>query len=435
MPLEIVRNDITKMKADAIVNTANPEVRIGAGVDSAIYKAAGRLRLFHARAKIGRMVPGQAAATPAFRLDAKYIIHTVGPVWQGGDHGESETVAECYRNSLSLAHELEAESIAFPLISTGTLGFPKDLALSVAIKEIGAFLMQHDMTVYLVVYNKEAFELSGKLFENVKSYIEESDVVVREPAYGNESRMHHLIQLGRELGGAPGSRNAAPSLDGMFAPLENAPEEMQESVPELYPDEAPCMGRIPEEGEGLGGAPEEDMMVDVPEDAMEIGGAPEDNIGFDRAPLEEGEGLGAPEERTIMGDLGPIESSKAEPIDEFLKKRSETFQQRLFRIIDRKDLSDAEVYKKANLDRKLFSKIRSNEDYNPSKRTALALAIALELNLDETKDLIGRAGHALSPSSIFDMIIEYCINNGEYDINQINCVLFDWDQPTLGGAI
>ena len=180
MPLEIIRNDITKVEADAIVNTANPEPIYGRGVDSAIYAAAGAEALLAARAKIGRMSPGTAAVTPAFNLSAKYIIHTVGPVWQGGDSGEAETVASCYRNALALAKENNCESIAFPLIATGTYGFPKDLALRIAISEISSFLFENDMTVYMVVYDKDAFVLSGKLFNDVTEYIKESEVIPRE---------------------------------------------------------------------------------------------------------------------------------------------------------------------------------------------------------------------------------------------------------------
>ena len=179
MPLQIIRNDITKVKADAIVNTANPEVAVGAGVDEAIYRAAGFDELLAERAKIGHMDPGQAAVTPAFALDADYIIHTVGPAWIDGTHGEREAVASCYRESLKLAEERECETIAFPLISTGTYGFPKDDALKIAINEISTFLFEHDMTVYMVVYDKESFVLSGKAFQGVQSYIEEKDVKPR----------------------------------------------------------------------------------------------------------------------------------------------------------------------------------------------------------------------------------------------------------------
>ncbi|MDO4834706.1 MAG: macro domain-containing protein, partial [Bacillota bacterium] len=176
MPLKIIRNDISKASADAIVNTANPQVAVGAGVDQTIYEAAGSRELLAERAKIGPMSPGQSAATPAFALDAKYIIHTVGPAWEGGGCGEREAVASCYRESLKLADELCCESVAFSLISTGTYGLPKDEALKIAVSEISSFLFTHDMTVYMVVYDRESFVISGKAFADIRSYIEERDV-------------------------------------------------------------------------------------------------------------------------------------------------------------------------------------------------------------------------------------------------------------------
>ena len=342
MSLEIIRNDITKVLADAIVNTANPMVTVGYGVDSAIYEAAGKDELLAERKKIGVMRPGDVAETPAFDLPAKYIIHTVGPVWEGGNKGEVETVARCYRRSLEKAKELKCESIAFPLISSGTYGFPKDVALKTAVAEISGFLFNNEMTVYLVVYDKEAFEVSGKAFDDIASYIDESDVVEPQHSYSRRRRI-----LGNSAGSA-----------------------------KLYPAE---------------------MSVPFMDEAL--------SLDYVEAP---------------------------ESIDEIIKHKEETFQEHLFRLIDRKGLEDKEVYKKANIDRKHFSKIRSNVNYNPSKRTALALAIALGLNLDETKDLLLKAGMALTRSSNFDIIIEYCIENNINDIFEINCILFKYDQPTLG---
>lgn len=373
MPLEIVRNDITRVKADAIVNTANPDPVVGAGVDEAVYREAGWDELLSERRKIGRMEPGDAAYTDAFGLDAKYIIHTVGPLWIDGESGEAETVAKCYRNSLGIAEELGLESIAFPLISTGTLGFPKDLALRTAIDEISAFLMRHDMTVYLVVYNKEAFELSGRLFQDVKSYIEESEVITRE--------------FDRDL--YEGSNSRKLRNHQVFEPKKILADR---SIGAPLPDEA--------------------LEESIDDESLS-----------EEAPLFDG---------MMIPSSGAGAEADEESIEELIKNRKETFQQHLFRLIDRKDADDVEVYKKANIDRKLFSKIKSNVNYNPTKKTALAFAIALELNLDETVDLLGRAGLALSPSSITDTIIRYFIEREIYDIYEINCVLFDYGQPTLG---
>ena len=176
MPFKIVRNDLTKMRADAIVNTANPEPLCAGGTDNAVYEAAGREKLLAERAKIGRMKAGEAALTPAFALDAKYIIHTVGPIWQGGQCGEARQIRLCYENSLRLALEYGCESIAFPLISTGVYGFPKNEALQIALSVFRDFLSEKDMLIYLVVFDRESFALSGKLFADIDSYIDENYV-------------------------------------------------------------------------------------------------------------------------------------------------------------------------------------------------------------------------------------------------------------------
>ncbi len=347
MALQIIRNNIVNVEADAIVNTANPMVAVGRGVDSAIYEAAGRDKLLEARAAIGEMKTGEVACTPAFELNAKYIIHAIGPAWMGGDHGEREAVAACYSKSLALADELKCESIAFPLMATGTYGFPKDEALQIAIREISSFLLAHEMEVYLVVYDKESFEVSGKLFAGIKSYIEEDEIL-----------------------------SAGPII-------------------------------------------ESDLMVEEDLSRSEMRGR----------------------RRILSNRIAQVEEIHADLIQEYSSSKSladrienldKTFQEHLFMLIDRRGLTDPEVYKKANIDRKLFSKIRNNIDYAPSKRTAVALAIALELSLDETKDLLMKAGYALSPSSTFDKIIEYCIEMGEYNVHTINIYLFDFDQPILG---
>lgn len=375
MPFSIIRNDITRVEADAIVNTANLEPEVGEGVDSAIYRAAGWDDLLAERRKIGRIEPGEARATKAYSLPAKNIIHTVGPVWRGGKSGEQETLARCYRNSLSLADSIGAESVAFPLISTGTFGFPKDLALSTAVSEISSFLLDHDINVILVVYNKEAFVLSGKIFSDVRSYIEESDVLVRD--FPDQSRARRARALSNTCGSVP-YMSKMPSDAGL-----------EEAEPDF--------------GSFKGMAPEEVCYEESAEDF---------DAALEMAPAGSG--------------VDPKE------LDNLLHDRGETFQQKLFHMIDRKRLDDREVYKRANIDRKLFSKIKSNPEYNPSKRTVLALAIGMELNLDETVDLLRSAGLAFTPASVFDLIVEYCISHRFYNIFDINCMLFDNGQPTLG---
>lgn len=336
MPFEIVRNDITNMQVDAIVNTANPKAIVGSGVDAAIHKKAGS-ELLKARKKIGSISVGDAAITPAFDLDANYVIHVVGPVWKGGNQNEEALLSQCYKGALELAKEHKCESIAFPLISTGAFGYPKAPALQIAIKEFSSFLMENDMQIYLVVFSRDAFELSEKLFRSVKSYIDENyirDKIVAE--YG---------------------------LSGMS-----------------FEDEAELMHLRRE---------------------IEI-------VERDQLKLEE---------RDWKFVLNRIDAG---------------FSETLLRLIDLSGKKDSEIYKKANIDRRLFSKIRNNTEYQPSKTTALAFAIALELDLEETRDFIARAGFALSHSSKFDVIVEYFIINNNYDMFELNEVLFAFDQPLIG---
>lgn len=337
MPFEIVRNDIVNMQVDAVVNTANPNPVIGSGVDSGIHKKAGH-ELLVARQKIGCIDFGDAAITPGFDLDARYVIHTVGPVWKDGSHREEQILSSCYRNSLTLAKEHECESIAFPLIATGNYGFPKPLALQIAVREISTFLLENEMQVYLVVFGKEAFALSEKLFKSVNSYIDENYIRSKKlDEYGTESMY--------------GSR------------LETRRIREQECA---------------------------DMSVGaaIPMDSDDWG--------------------------QLINDLDA------------------GFSETLLQLIDRTGKKDSEIYKKANVDRKLFSKIRNNMDYRPSKTTALAFVFALELDVDETKDFISRAGFALSHSSKFDVIVEYFLVNRNYNVFELNEVLFAFDQPLIG---
>jgi len=354
MPFQIIRNDITKVKADAIVNTANPRPVIGSGTDGAIYEAAGAAQVLEKRREIGNIAPGEAAYTPAFDLPAKYIIHTVGPAWKDGQHGEQELLRSCYRNSLTLADSLSCESVAFPLIATGVYGFPKDKALAIAVAEISEFLLRHDMKVTLVVFDRKAFELSGKVFRGIDEYVDEHYVRrTREQEYRGEAstarRSGETARL-EEL-----ARSRRMEQEAMFAGLDERSE--------------------------------------------------------------------LPSTTASTANLS---------LDEVLSGAEKTFQQKLFELIDASGMDDVTVYKRANIDRKVFSTIRKKVDYRPKKRTALAFAIALKLDIEKTKDLLRRAELAFSPSSKFDLIVEYYISNGIFDIFEINLALFDHNQPLLG---
>ena len=331
MPLEIVRNDITKMEVDAIVNAANSELQNGGGVCGAIFHAAGADQLQKACNEIGHCVVGEAVWTDAFKLKAKTIIHTVGPIWRGGNYNEEKLLHSSYEKSLELAASLNCESIAFPLISSGIYGYPKEQALQVAISAIHEFLLKHEMLVYIVVFDKHSFGFSEKLFKSIHQYIDEHYVEEHEL---NDSR--------------------------------NRSERYLES---------PIQYNI-----------EENSLYEVTKKSLEDA-------------------------------LGQIDVS---------------FSKRLLHLIDEKGMTDVDTYKRANLDRRLFSKIRNSPDYTPQKKTAIAFAIALELDLHETKDLLEKAGYTLSRSSKFDVIIEYFIREENYNIYEINEALFAFDQVLLG---
>ena len=364
MALTIVRNNIVDMETDAIVNTASPHPQYGTGLDTAVYKAAGEEQLLDARAEIGEIPRGEVAVTPGFDLPAKYIIHAVGCWWDGGDKGEEEILRSCYRKSLETAKELGCEDLAIPLISTGNYGFPKKLAMQIATEEINSFLLDNDMDIYLVVFGKEAFDISEQLMHDVQQYIDEHQVQ-------ELSEMEYAANVPdrRRLERAPytGSVTNIDIPDEEELILKRAPKMM--APMEVYEDEA-------ESGESV--------------DAMRI---------------------------SEMPDFGEVGKS---------------FRDKLFDLIDERGLTDPEVYKKANISRKLFSKIRSLDPYTPKKETILALAIALELDLDETQDLLSRAGYTLSPSYVFDLIVRYFIEKGEYDIFTINEILYGYDQKLLG---
>lgn len=326
MPLQIVRNDITKMNVDAIVNAANKSLLGGGGVDGSIHKAAGPGLLAECRALDG-CETGSAKITKGYALPCKYIIHTVGPIWHGGNDGEREKLISCYNSSLALAKKYGCETVAFPLISSGAFGYPKDQALNIAVDTINKFLLDNDMTVYLVVFDKASFSIGKELFDDISAYIDD--------------------------------RYAAKICK--------------------------CSSRIRD--------------IEAEECAVSY----------------------------TMPTAAPSVS-----LQDALKDIDESFSEMLLRKIDEKGMTDAECYKKANIDRKLFSKIRSDKLYKPSKPTAIAFALALELPLAEMKDMLMKAGFALSHSNKFDIIIEYFVEHGNYNVFEINEALFAFDQSLIG---
>ena len=337
MPLFIVRNDITRMEVDAIVNAANESLLGGGGVDGAIHRAAGPKLLEECRA-LGGCATGQAKLTGAYRLPAKYVIHTVGPVWRGGGAGERELLASAYRSSLELALANRCESVAFPLLSAGAYGYPRDQALRVAVDTIAAFVLCQEITVYLVIYDRASYFIGEKLFADIAASIDDQYVERHTDRRWEQSRR----ALARRL----------------------PPDVLWEAESSLPP-----------------------MAACLPPESLE----------------------------------------------EALGKLDESFSQMLLRKIDEAGLTDAQCYKKANIDRKLFSKIRSNVWYKPSKPTAMAFAVALELPMGEARELLEKAGYAFSHASRFDIIVEYFIARQNYNIFEINEALFAFDQPLLGG--
>ncbi len=333
MPLQIIRQDITKLECDAIVNAANKTLLGGGGVDGAIHRAAGSGLLDECRT-LGGCETGEAKATKGYNLPAKYVIHTVGPIWHGGDRNEEQLLKNCYMNSLLKAKELDCESIAFPLISTGVYGYPVDRGFKVAVDVISSFLIENEMLVYIVIFDKNSFLASSKVFSKIEEYIDDN---YAEEHYDASNRFDLLL-----------SEDAQPMPAPKLAGKASAPKIRKEAF--------------------------EDIKIEI----------------------------------------------------------DESFSEMLLRKIDEKGMKDSECYKKANIDRKHFSKIRSNPQYKPSKQTAVALAVALELPLPEFNEMLEKAGYSLSHSIIFDLIIEYFIKNKNYNIYDINEALFAFDQKLLG---
>lgn len=328
MPLQIVRNDITKIKADAIVNAANQFACVGTGVDLSIYNAAGYELMLRERKKIGTISPGECMPTSGFNLDCKYVIHTAGVYWEDGNAGEEQVLRNCYRHSLSMAKHLKCISVAVPLMATGNYCYPKELAIRIAQEEIEAFLKRCDMQVILVIFDKECLTISQKRFEDIKEYIDNKYVYEHKSSQVEEIVFQKIEEVGPR-------QNKHPKLT----------------------------------------------------------------------------------------------------IEQMLKKQDETFSQMMLRIMAEKGMKPADVYNAANLDRKAFSKMKTNVNFHPNKLTAISVAVGLKLTVKETQKLLRTAGYSLSYSDKFDLIIMYCLDNKIYKYMKINFMLDDYGFEGIGQRV
>ena len=371
MPFRIIRNDITKVEADAIVNTANPEPTVGGGTDFAIHEAAGP-ELLEARNKIGSIPVGCSAETPAFRLPARYVLHTVSPVWIDGEHREEELLRKAYDSALALADRLGCHSIAFPLMAAGSYAFPHDLALATAIRAFTDFLMEHEMQIDLVLFNAKAFGLAESLFDDLKSYIDDNYV---------DERHEKEYRIDRE-----NSRKTSLRFREKTIFRRRRQREAREKTE--YPLAKPDRPSVYDA--------EETVACSKP-----------------------------------MADAILLSPTIGSSFDDIFRNRDKTFSEHLLDLLRERDGKDSEVYKRAEVSKQLFSKILSNKDYRPTKDTAVQLAIGLQLDVAQTQKLLEKAGYTLTRSSKTDLVVQYCIERKIYSIPFINAALYDCGLPML----
>lgn len=376
MALKIVRNDIIKMNTEAIVNTANDHVTVGSGCDSAVYKAAGYEELLNYRKEhIGFVEEGNAFITPGFKLRSKYIIHAVSPLYLGGDKGEEAKLRSCYRKSLQLAKENGIISISFPLISTGGFGYPKEEGMRIAVDEINAFLLENDMNIFLVVFDAKATRLGEKIYPDLEEYIDHNYVEeAREEEYGEA----YFAFVRPSDTGYGAYLSNTEMIEGRTR--KNAQVRKRDSAKESIPYE-PL---------------KKDKLCEYNEDPF-----------FD------------------------FEEQHESRLAERMKHMSDTFSEYLMYLIQEKEMENAEVWKRAIVDKKIFSKIKNNVNYHPNKLTALCLCVGAKLNLDESKDLLARAGYALSPCDKTDIIFSYFIENEIYDMIELDIQLEEHGLPCI----
>ncbi len=372
MPLYMVEQDIVKMQTDAIVNSANTGLVPGGGACGAIFAAAGFAKLDAACREIGSCPLGGAVITPGFKLPAKYVIHVAGPIWKGGQHQEADLLASCYEHALVLALEHGCRSIAFPLISTGIYNYPKQEALNIAIATIRKFLREADLLVYLVVYDRFKLTVSDKLKISLDDYLSKHYEQVLEENENLRPRYRQRSQRER-------TKDATLSREEQALAKYAQADSVQAEV-------------------------EENRICS----AKEIGES------FQLSPLLR-RGKSLPWQRQMPGLLPG-------------------FSETLFKLINERGVSQVKVYQDANLDRKLFSKIRKDKLYRPSKATAVSLALALHLSIYDAEDLLARAGYAFSPAEKADVIVQYCFENKIYDIIEVNEILNSYGEKPFGPA-
>lgn len=378
MPFSIVRDDISRVHADVLVNAANVRLAPGGGVCGALFSAAGFDEMRAACEAIGGCATGDAVATPAFNLPARWCVHAVGPIWRGGRAHEEELLRRCYRSAFARAVELGARSVAFPLISAGIYGFPVERALAIVREEVAAFLRHHDeVALTLVVFERAVVQMGNALVEQVQEYIDD------EYVDSSSFMRRDMGELEREL---QWTEDASAPLSVEMAEPVALPECLQEDDASIAAPRPFVAANIRMPGAAMPGAPSR---------------------------------AGA----TLDAEIAQLVATLDAP-----------FSTTLLALIDARGMTDAEVYHRANISRQLFSKIRGNESYRPSKQTVVALAIALELDMSATQDLLARAGFTLSKSSKFDVIVRFFIERGIYDLFQLNEVLFAYDLPLVGSV-
>ena len=489
MPFQIIRNDITKVKADAIVNTANPKVDVGSGVDYAIYKVAGMENLLAEREKIGELLPGEAGITKAFNLDAKFIIHVSGPHWENASKGEETILRKCYDKALNLAAENGCQSIAFPVLSTGTYGFPQKIGIQIAVDSFTAFLEDHEMEITLVVFGDESVKVSGEIVEEVSSYIDDSYVKMalaseeipqsqkeRMRIYGESSEDRKDMQAAEDEEVAQISEYMQAAEDEEVAQIS---EYMQAAEDEKVPrtsiekksqkksrDFSARMffsrltGKKSDNASAI--LASSDIIEDESADSESPDTAPKPDFKSvvstspDTAPKPDsksaedsqekiGSGLNAQAESSaqemssaqampgakLSGFMGAAATSDKDSLEDLLKGiYKESFEKHLQKLINKKGLKNSEVYAAANISKQYFSKLLKGQ-VKPSKGKMLALAVGLRLNMDETVDFLKVAGYALSPISQTDAVVGYFIEHEDYNVLKIDIVLFDYGLDPL----